>query len=67
MELSADSIVAAHDGGTVQLGISFHQKWLASAGSDGRLLLRLVEKPVSAPRKHKSLHFAVAGQVGQLV
>ena len=44
--LSPESIVAVHDKGTVQLELSFHQKWIASAGSDGGLLLRLVENQV---------------------
>ena len=48
LNLSPESIVAVHDEGTVQLELSFHQKWIASAGSDGRMLLTLVENPVSA-------------------
>ena len=47
LELSPGSIITAHDGGRVHLGLSFHQKWVASAGSDGRLFLRLAEHPVS--------------------
>ncbi|CAI8036584.1 Cilia- and flagella-associated protein 43 [Geodia barretti] len=46
--LSPESIVAVHDKGTVQLELSFHQKWIASAGSDGGLLLRLVENQEKA-------------------
>ena len=46
-ELSPDTILPAHDMGKVQLDLSFHQKWIASAASDGKLFLRLIENPVS--------------------
>ena len=46
-ELSPDIALPAHDMGKVQLSLSFHQKWIASAASDGKLLLRLTENPVS--------------------
>ena len=48
MELSADILIPAHDMDGVHLGLSYHQKWLASAASDGKLAVRLVENPVSA-------------------
>ena len=51
--LSPESIVAVHDKGTVQLELSFHQKWIASAGSDGGLLLRLVENQVRCATAYK--------------
>ena len=39
--------ITNHDlvGGSYRL--SFHQRWLVSCGRDGKLLLRLVESPVS--------------------
>ncbi len=46
-ELSPDSCYQAHELPGGQLMLSFHHKWLASVAADGRLLLRLVEKPVS--------------------
>ena len=46
-ELSPDITLPAHDVGKIHLALSFHQKWIASAASDGKLFLRLVENPVS--------------------
>lgn len=47
-ELSPDITLPAHDVGKIHLALSFHQKWIASAASDGKLFLRLVENPEKA-------------------
>ena len=65
--LSPESIVAVHDKGTVQLELSFHQKWITSAGSDGRLHLRLVENQVRLSQHIKFAYCGLVLQVGQLV
>ena len=36
-----------HDMNGVEISLSFHRKWIASAAKDGSLMVRLVENPVS--------------------
>ena len=54
--LSPDVTLSAHDMGGVQLKLSFHQKWIASAANDGKLIVRLVESPVSSRIQYKTAY-----------
>lgn len=65
--LSPDMTLSAHDAGGVQLKLSFHQKWIASAANDGKLGVRLVESPVSSRIQYKTVYLWLFVQVGQLV
>ena len=68
LELSPDIIIPAHDMSGIQLELSFHQKWIASAASDGRMVLRLAETPVSQMCVAViTQYFAVIVRGGQLV
>jgi len=37
-----------HDLEDIKTALSFHQSWFISGSNDGKLLLRLVDDPVSA-------------------
>lgn len=65
--LSPDMTLSAHDMAGVQLKLSFHQKWIASAANDGKLIVRLVESPVSSCVQYKTVYLCSFVQVGQLV
>lgn len=45
------TVYSGHDLGSGKVALSFHQKWMASVASDGKLLLRLSGSPVSCQIK----------------
>ena len=46
-ELSPDACYPGHELNGGEAILSFHQKWMTSGAPDGKLLVRLVENPVS--------------------
>lgn len=46
-ELSPNACYPGHELNGGEAILSFHQKWMTSGAPDGKLLVRLVENPVS--------------------
>ena len=43
-----------HDLDSARVCLSFHQRWIASTASDGKLLLRLTGNPVSGVKTQET-------------